>query len=236
MPSENSKGTPDRKRKFKMNPKQPKLKAKTNEQAQHHLIPEEKEWGATVEGHSVVSLKEGTQVGDISNIYISLIDKKISAFEIRKTFWGERYFVYLNDVIFIGEDMIFINENKNVFPLNELNKKKHRNLHDLRGARITSLNGKKIGMLEDIDVSMRSHEIKEFSLGQGKKLPVNLSEITIGEDEILVPTDYESKIIKLQNDVEKKPSYTESIIANISKTLHLNRNNESTKNKSRPEP
>lgn len=179
------------------------------------------EWGASVEDHIAVSQKEGASLGNVTNIYINLKNKKISALELKKSLWGDKFFVLVNDITFIGEDIVFVNEKNSAKAFDKFDQSKHRDLNKLKGTRITTLNGKHLGELDDIDISTTTFEISEFSLKSGQRMPVKTSEITIGEDEILVPAEYESKITKIKKAITT--SYGKEFITNLSRTFHLNK-------------
>jgi len=182
------------------------------------------EWGDSIEGHMVATLKEGILLGNITNLYFNLTDKKVLAIEIKKLMWSDKYVVLAKDISSIGKDIIFINEKRSAKKISNINPDKHRSLHQLRGTMVTTTNGKHLGELQDIDINTRTFEITSISLGTKQSLPVNASEITVGEDEIIVPSEYEFNIIKSEkNDENNRVHFGKSLISNISKNLHLNR-------------
>lgn len=183
------------------------------------------EWDSPIEDHIAVSLKEGSILGNITNIYLDTENKKISAFEFRKNFWSEKYFVRVDNVSYIGKEIIFIKEKDSVEPISNFDKSSHRNLKDLRGTRVTTMAGNLLGELEDIDINPKTFEINELCLDIGFVLPIEVSEVTIGKDEILVPAEYESFMVR-----DKKvrgilsQSHTGGFITNLSKKIYLGTN------------
>ncbi len=182
------------------------------------------EWCNSIEGHMAITEKEGLFLGYISNLYIDLTKNKVAAMELRKVMWGDKFVVLVKDISSVGEDTVFINEKKNARKMTNINPLKHRSLHDLRGTRITSLNGKHLGRLQDIDIDTQTFDINFISLGAGKWIPINSAEVTIGVDEILVPVDYELKIIKGESAKDSsKFQYGANLINNFARGLHLNK-------------
>jgi|GEM_PF-6778812 len=198
-----------------------------NPAMEEELMMQDMDWSSPIEDHIAVSLKEGSVLGNITNIYFDTKEKKIAAFEFRKNFWSEKYFVRIENVSFIGDDIIFIKEKEAVMPLSGFDKTSHRNLKELRGTRVTTLGGVLLGELQDIDINPKTFEINELCLDTGFLVPIDVSEVTIGKDEILVPVEYQSFMVR-----DKKvrgilsQSHASGFITNLSKKIYLgNRDN-----------
>jgi sporulation protein YlmC with PRC-barrel domain len=180
------------------------------------------EWANKLEDHMVVAQSEGVLLGDVSNIFIDTKSKRISILELRKGIWGDRKYINVDDILSVGENIIFIKSKDSAVDLDEIDLNFHRNINSLKGMEITSMSGKKVGELEDIDIITSNFEVSEISLDNGQCLPVNLKEVVIGEDEILVPIDYESKIID-KAEIENT-SYGKTIINQIARSFQNERN------------
>jgi sporulation protein YlmC with PRC-barrel domain len=189
--------------------------------------PIQLEWGSCLEDHLVITKKEGVLVGDVTNIFLDSKSRKIYVLEVRKSMWGDRFYVNIEDVDQIGENVVFISEGSAVKSPTEVDLS---NLHDLdhfKGMEVTSFEGKRLGVLEDIDIDMDSFDIAEISLKTGEIIPVDQSGVTFGEDEILISVESEMKMKKGEDS--GKMSYKKSFLSQLASSFQ----NGKTKNNSR---
>ena len=178
---------------------------------------------ANLENHFAVTIEEGFLLGNISKVYLDLWKKTVSALELKKNLWGEKFFILVDDINFIGEDVVFINKKSSVKSIHLLEKNKHSSLNKLKGTLVTTLNGKHLGELDDLCFNSMTFEINEILLKGGGKFRLNNSEITIGEDEILVPREYQNRIrSKTKHKKTKKSLSANDLLDNLSRSLHFN--------------
>jgi len=186
-----------------------------------------------LEDHMVVTQKEGIMLGDVSNLYIDPASGKVTALEIRKGIWSEKKYVDVKDILFVGENIIFVNSEKSIISYENFDKNTFRNIDSLKGLEVTTLGGRKVGELDDVDISINNFSVCEISLNEKGSIPVKMDEITIGEDEILIPTEYESRLVPREED--KNTSYGKTILNHLSKSFNLEKNKSSSiKSKSQP--
>lgn len=153
-------------------------------------------------GVLVVAREEGAQSGGILGIFVDLEQKKLAGLTFRQGQFGKEQYVGINDVLQLGRDVVSITTEMASGPLPE--GPLGRNLKAVQGLWVTTLDGKHLGALVDVDVSQGDWTISEFTLTGNKSLAVDAADITIGDDEILVPTIY---AVKVETLTEDKPGF-----------------------------
>jgi len=156
-------------------------------------------------GLLVVSKKEGAQLGIVSGIQLDTATKHIAAFRYRrrKRFGGDEFFVPVDAVDSIGRDVVMISSEELASKQTEAARAPGRSLKDLQGVWVTSLDGRHVGALVDVEFDPDDWGITELILAEDKRLPVDRDEIEIG-DEILVPIAYRERVEEVG---EEKPGF-----------------------------
>lgn len=206
-----------------------KTQVTSNESQPHKKIKNISKWVSDIENTILIAQKEGALIGNVTNIFISLNSNKLFAIEAKKSFWGNKTYINTNEIESIGEDIILIKSKKSMNSINDkLFHKEYKSLKELKGFRITNLSGKHIGELKDLKVSLTSFEIKELLLESGKIISISSNDMTIGEDEVLVPKEHELKAHKTKEDTISQIKGSK-LMANISETLHISKNKSNEK-------
>lgn len=148
-----------------------------------------------VEECEIVSKKEGEILGEVTNIFLDLDNKKVSGIEYRKNVLGEKFFVPVEYVEVIGKDVVIIKDKSCAMSVKNFDKTKNKEVSTLRGKWVTTFKGKHIGSLKDVFINQTSFDVEEIYLSDDMKLIIDSNEITFGEDELLVPESYEDKKI-----------------------------------------
>jgi len=154
-------------------------------------------------GCLVISEAEGAKLGSVSDIFIDIDQNKISGLCFKPHKLGKQeYYVYVQDIIKIGRDIIFINREDAVHSYAKSSNptgSQHASLTDLLGHWVTTSEGKQLGKLTDLDIQDEDWSVCEMWLDQSKKMPVSPREIKIGPDQIIVPPTYTDKIVVSEN-------------------------------------
>ena len=145
-----------------------------------------KEGVADVRGQDVVSIEEGLRVGTVSGIYIDVASRQLAGIGVRRAKSGEDGFVAMKGIRLLGADVALIHAAADVTEPSE--EPLGPSLKQLQGLRVTTLDGNYLGALVDLDVSGSDWRISELRLADRKRVTVDADEITIGRDEILVPS------------------------------------------------
>ena len=145
-----------------------------------------------IRGKHVVALEEGRDMGRISKVYFNPKKKRISGLAVKESrLRGDEKWVKAEDIEQVGDDFVFISESKACRAV----KPKGRSLKDLTGLEVTTLEGKKLGVLEDVEVG-EGWDITELNLSGKKSLQINSRSDVFGEDAILVRSDAETRLNK----------------------------------------
>lgn len=153
------------------------------------------EHASNLKGFWVVSREEGANLGTLTSIHFDPTEKAVSAFCFRGRRHGTGdYFVPVSEVQLVGRDIILISSMEVRTKIEAKVKPPGMRLNELQGRWVTSMEGKHLGTLVDIDFSQSDWKISQLTFTDKRQLPVNADEIVIG-DEILVPVEAASRII-----------------------------------------
>ena len=143
----------------------------------------------------VVSKEEGKLLGKVSHIYINPEEKNLSGVVVKDEFWSrERLYFSMKDVEVIGEDMILLNTVKSCQKISDESKVSGISLEKLQGHGVITEDGKDLGKFKDANFQAKTWKISEIFMENNNYIKVEVSKIKIGEDEILVPAAYASKV------------------------------------------
>lgn len=145
-------------------------------------------------GFLVVAHEEGQQLGNIYRIYIDPEVGRIASLSFRAGPMSKPEFVNAEFIERIGEDVVLITGKKAISKITEKTKPAGRDLKDLLGAWVTTMNGEHLGTLIDLDVNPDTWEITDLWLGDGGHLQIDAADLRIGKDELLVPVEYAKKV------------------------------------------
>lgn len=158
------------------------------------------ETASDLRGVLVVAREEGAQLGTVSDVYIDTENKLIAAISFRsRGLTGRVHFVLTGEIQLVGRDVILVVSERSAKPLDGAEPPPGKSLRELQGCWVTTLNGKHLGTLVDLDFSPGDWEVSELTLAEDKHLPVTAGEIKIA-DEILVPVSYADRVQKSQKD------------------------------------
>ena len=152
-----------------------------------------RETASDLKGVLIVAREEGAQLGTISGIYVSPERRALSGIGLRSRGLGRKeFFVGVDAIDRVGRDVIFVVSEHAAKPIEEV-ADPGRSLKELQGEWVTTMDGRHLGTLVDVDFSPDSWQFSELTLAEGKHLPVNPAEIRIA-DEIIVPTAYLERV------------------------------------------
>lgn len=137
--------------------------------------------------------EEGAQLGTVTGINIDVETKAISAIRFRPKTGRGQSFVSMKDVQLVGRDVVLVSSENSVKSISDELEPPGRDLEDLQGCWVTTMEGKHLGSLVDVDFKPNDWLISELTLSDGKSLEVDPNQVKI-HDEILVPADYEQKV------------------------------------------
>jgi uncharacterized protein YrrD len=145
----------------------------------------------------VISKKEGKLLGKVSHIYLNPEKKKLSGIVIKDEFWSrEKFYFSMKDVESVGEDVILINSENSCKKVLDDSDIVGVSLEELKGHGVITDDGKDLGRFKDANFQAKTWEISEIFMSSGQCLKVEVSKITIGEDDVVVPASYAMNIEK----------------------------------------
>ena len=140
-----------------------------------------------LKGFLVVAREEGAELGTLSAIRIDPETKAVVGFDIRtRRVGGKVLFAPVNVVDRLGREVLLLTSERAVREVTDVTPSPGRSLKELQGIWVTSMDGRHLGTLIDLDFSPGDWRIRELVLAEDKHLAVDPDELRIG-DEILVP-------------------------------------------------
>jgi sporulation protein YlmC with PRC-barrel domain len=135
-----------------------------------------------IRGKHVVALQEGRDMGWISKVFFDPEKKRIAGLAIRESHLkSEEKWVQVNSIEQIGEDFVFIKRSRDCQAI----KPTGRSLKDLTGLEVTTMDGKILGSLEDVEVD-QDWSITDLDLSGKKTLALDPDSDVFGRDAVLV--------------------------------------------------
>jgi len=153
--------------------------------------------GSSFRGLSVATIKEGKALGIISHVNFDPIERKISSFVVKNSFWSkENGLIRVDSIVSVGEDIVLVDSLADFVSLEENSDLNSIDFKDIIGHNIITDDGTLIGRFIDAKFSTSTWRINEIMMKNNLVLNIIPSKVTIGKDEIIVPSNYLSKIIK----------------------------------------
>lgn len=150
-----------------------------------------------IRGLVVVSNKEGKLLGKVSHVFVDPVKKKLSGIVVKDEFWSmSRQYIPMSEIEDLGEDVVFIKAEKSCEKVSDLGDLPGMSIKDLQGKWITTREGKHLGQFLDANFSHGTWGLSELILSDNRVLKVTPDDITLGEDEVMVPKSYADKIVK----------------------------------------
>ncbi len=155
-------------------------------------------------GIAVVSGNDGAQLGTLSAVYVDPEKNNIAAIGYRtRRIGGDEFYVLAADVQTLGKDVVLISGEDAARRIAGITKAPGHSLKDLQGSWVTTMNGNHLGTVLDLHFNPEDWSIAMIELDDDKQLPVDASEIKIG-DEVLVPASYATQ---LQQTTERRSGF-----------------------------
>ena len=149
-----------------------------------------------IRGVLVIAVEEASNLGTVDRILVDPESKKLSALAFKNKHTGKEMYVDSEDVSQIGDELVLIPSEARTKPYVEGQEPPGRRLRKLRGMRVTTQGGKRLGNLEDFDITPDDWAVSELHLDGDRRLPVKAADLVIGPDEILVPASYADRVVE----------------------------------------
>lgn len=146
-----------------------------------------------IRGIPVITADEGMNLGVVNHIYLDPASRKLAAVSFKNRKTGKDCYVETKDITLVGQDVILAGSAEVAKTLDD-EKELGRRFRKLRGMSVTTVAGKNLGKLDDFDLDHETRLLSQFHLDEGRLLPVDPKQVTIGPDAIIVPADYAEKV------------------------------------------
>lgn len=147
-------------------------------------------------GVLVIAKEEGAQLGAVTGVHIDPSTRRLAAVSFRSHGAAMEQYVAAENILSIGYDIIFVKSRVAARPFQRSEHPGWRSLRDLQGLWVTSLDGVHLGVLLDLELEPDTGMLADFRLLDGRILPImKAEEVTIGNDEILVPASYAANVL-----------------------------------------
>jgi sporulation protein YlmC with PRC-barrel domain len=151
-------------------------------------------------GYTVIAHKEGAQMGRVSHVFVDPKTKAMSGLTFKSRFMADEQWIGVQDIELLGKDVILVRTEASAKRLGADESAHGRSLKELRGTAIVTMEGKKIGTLEDVDFADDGSTISGLHLNGGRQLAVEIDALNIGVDQVMVPAEYENRITTEKKD------------------------------------
>jgi sporulation protein YlmC with PRC-barrel domain len=136
---------------------------------------------ADLKGMEVLAEKEGKLLGSIRRLQIDSKRKTVLGIVFKGRGLSSEHWTNVKAIKRVGQDVIFLSDMKAV--LDDI--PKGRDVKDLLGLPVTSLDGKSLGSLSDVIVDPQKWSVVALSLDNGGEIEV-MPEAVFGEDTVLL--------------------------------------------------
>lgn len=151
-----------------------------------------------LEGIPVIDLEKGAILGTVIGMTLDPETAVIASFVYTAPKGKQVYFVPTVAVQKIGQDVVFLKGDAGQ-AIDDIANAPGLSLKELQGRRVTTMEGRHLGTLMDIDFSSVTWRMTDFLLAEGKQLTIEADSLKIG-DEILVPAGYEGRLQELPKE------------------------------------
>jgi uncharacterized protein YrrD len=150
-------------------------------------------YASQILGFPAISQAEANRVGVVSAVYLDAEQRRVAGLGIStRRVGGEELFVPISEIVRVGRDVVLISTEGAAKEMTGDTPSPGRNVKDLHGVRVTTMDGHHLGNVEDFRFST-DWMIAELALTDNKALVIDHTSLTIA-DEVLVPADCANKI------------------------------------------
>ncbi len=136
---------------------------------------------ANLKGMEVLADKEGRLLGPVRRLQIDSKRRSALGLVFKSRGISSEQWTQVSKIDRIGEDVIFLPDAKAVRD----DQPSGRDVKDMLGLSVTSLDGKRLGALQDVILETETWSVVALALDNGGEVPVG-SESVFGEDTILL--------------------------------------------------
>lgn len=183
---------------------------KTIKQASKQASKQESEQVSETLGYAVIAREEGAQLGDVTHVFFDVETKCISGMTSRKKIFAPESWFGVDQIEVMGKDVILLKNEASLTPVGKGGVVKGNSLKEMRGMRVVTTDGKQLGTLVDLEVQRTDWMISELWLSDDQRLPVVGADIAIGPDQIIVPADYDAKVLR-EDETSSTPGFLRRI-------------------------
>jgi sporulation protein YlmC with PRC-barrel domain len=153
---------------------------------------------AELRGIPVVDLETGSILGSVAGLTVDQHTGVIATLVYRAKKGKQRFAVPTAQVAKIGRDVVLLRAQSGQ-PIDKIEDAPGVSLKELQGCWVTTLEGRHLGTLVDIDFSASDWRVSELELAEGKHLAVEAEALRFG-DEILVPSEYLERVKEMPKE------------------------------------
>lgn len=143
----------------------------------------------------IVTKNSGKILGNINRVFIDPNRKKISAFSFRKKYLGKEFFLEIDQIDDIGEDVVFVRSELSAKPLTKAEQPLGQDLLDFQGIWVFTQTQEPIAAVIDLGFDRKTYDLNVLYFCDQRALSVNAMDVHLSQDKIIVPANMASKII-----------------------------------------
>jgi sporulation protein YlmC with PRC-barrel domain len=158
---------------------------------------------AETDGHKttiVVTKESGKILGNVNRVFIDPRTKKVSAVSFRRKYLGREYFLAMDQVEAIGEDVVFVRSEASPQPLSKAKPAPGEDLRNFQGVWVFSRSGDPIAAITDLGFDRRDWSLRRLFFCDNRALEVDAADVSLGIERIVVPDGVMSQVISTGDD------------------------------------
>lgn len=142
----------------------------------------------------VVTRDTGKILGNVNRVFIDPRTKKVSAISFRRKYFGKEYFLGMDQVDTVGEDVVFVRSEASPQPLTKAKPAPGEDLRNYQGIWVFSRNGEAIAAVTDLGFDRRDWSLRLLFFCDQRVLEVDAADVSISVERILVPDGMISRV------------------------------------------
>lgn len=155
------------------------------------------------DGHKttiVVTRESGRILGNVNRIFIDPSTKKISAVSFRRKYLGKEYFLEMDQVEAIGEDVVFVRAEASPRSLSKAKPAPGEDLRHFQGVWVFSRSGDPIDAITDLGFDRRDWSLRRLFFCDDRTLEVDPDDVSLGVESVMVPDGMIGQVIPTGDD------------------------------------
>lgn len=143
----------------------------------------------------VVTRDAGVILGNVNRVFIDLQSKRISALSFRRKYLGQEFFLKMQQVERIGEDVVFVSSDTMIQPLTKTDQAPGEDLRNFQGVWAFTQGGQPVAAITDLGFDQQTWILQTLYFCDDRAVEVNAADVTLAHDKVVIQADLVDAII-----------------------------------------